>query len=301
MASHGFEKAGWTGKWFVEIEDYPHEVYKRNFPDSKGYYDVKDCGAHNLEPVDVIFGGFPCQDISVAGKQGGIHSDRSGLFFQFARIVSELRPRWWLLENVPNLLTGNDGRWFSAILNEMASLGYDATWHCIPACAVGAPHRRDRVWIVAHAIRTAFSEKTDGRTECFRQRNKVGNVNRPSSQDVANTDRTRQPQPQGVEQNIGRRIINSSQDVSNSKSARHSTRVQPEPARPNGGPRQPQPRLGGGLSHGLTPWMDEPPGLPRLTQVKENRVNRLKALGNGLMWQIPYMIALGINEIDSKI
>jgi DNA (cytosine-5)-methyltransferase 1 len=96
---------------------------------------------------DVICGGFPCQDISNAGKRAGIDGERSGLWSEYARIIGELRPRYVIVENVAALL----GRGIERVLGDLAALGFDAEWHCIPASAVGAPHRRDRVWIVAYA------------------------------------------------------------------------------------------------------------------------------------------------------
>jgi DNA (cytosine-5)-methyltransferase 1 len=113
-----------------------------------------DCG------IEVICGGFPCQDISVAGRGAGIEGERSGLWMEYARIVGEVRPRYVIVENVAALL----GRGLARILGDLAALGYDAEWHCIPASAVGAPHRRDRIWIVAHAIELSERRGT-GRRE----------------------------------------------------------------------------------------------------------------------------------------
>jgi DNA (cytosine-5)-methyltransferase 1 len=99
--------------------------------------------------IDLICGGFPCQDISVAGKGAGIKGERSGLWSEFARIIGEVRPRYVIVENVSALLSRGLGR----VLGDLAALGFDAEWHCIPASAVGAPHVRDRVWIIAYADR----------------------------------------------------------------------------------------------------------------------------------------------------
>ena len=101
--------------------------------------------------ANVIVGGFPCQDISVAGKRAGIDSPRSGLWGEMRRTIGLVRPEFVIVENVSALLSGAGGRWFHRVLGDMAALGYDAEWHCIPASAVGAPHIRDRVWIIAYA------------------------------------------------------------------------------------------------------------------------------------------------------
>ena len=100
--------------------------------------------------ADVITGGWPCQDLSTSGKQIGLKGKRSGLWTELCRIIREVEPRWAVVENVPNLLLGDDGRWFGTILRDLAAIGYDAIWHCIPAAYVGAPHLRYRVWIIAY-------------------------------------------------------------------------------------------------------------------------------------------------------
>jgi DNA (cytosine-5)-methyltransferase 1 len=161
---------------FCECEPYPQSVLRRHWPDVPIFDDVKELTADALadatgvrlggvretegtagsggrrlrEPAGssprlIITAGFPCQDISYAGKGAGLDGERSGLFFEVARLTDELRPDYLLLENVAALLT----RGLDAVLGTLASLGYDALWACIPACAVGAPHRRDRIWILA--------------------------------------------------------------------------------------------------------------------------------------------------------
>lgn len=147
----GLERAGMTCKWQVEIDDYATKVLEKHWPHVKRYRDVREVGAHNLEPVDLICGGFPCQDLSCAGDQAGIQEGtRSGLWLQYARIIRELRPQWVLAENVPGLLSANAGRDMGRILGDLAACGLDVEWQCIPASAFGAPHLRERVWILAY-------------------------------------------------------------------------------------------------------------------------------------------------------
>lgn len=143
----GLERAGMTVRWQVERDTYAQRVLARHWPDVVRHDDVCTAGAHNLQPVDLICGGFPCQDISVAGKGAGLDGERSGLWREFARIVGEIRPRFVVVENVPALL----GRGLGTVLGDLAALGFDADWDCLPASAVGAPHRRDRLWLVAYA------------------------------------------------------------------------------------------------------------------------------------------------------
>jgi len=137
-------------KWQVEIDPYCRKVLAKHWPDVECFEDVREVGAHNLAPVDLICGGFPCQPVSCAGQRKGTDDER-WLWPEFYRLICELRPRWVLGENVPGLLSIDAGRVFGGILRDLASCGYDAEWDCIPAAAVGAPHRRDRVFVVANA------------------------------------------------------------------------------------------------------------------------------------------------------
>jgi DNA (cytosine-5)-methyltransferase 1 len=133
--------------WFAEVDPYASAVLKKHWPEVPNHGDVRSIRAESVEHPDVLCGGFPCQDISNAGKRAGIDGERSGLWSEYARIIGELRPRYVVVENVAALL----GRGIERVLGDLAALGFDAEWHCIPASAVGAPHRRDRVWIVAYA------------------------------------------------------------------------------------------------------------------------------------------------------
>jgi len=141
----GFERCGMECKWQVEINDYAQKVLAKHWPAVHRERDIRECSARNLDWVDVIAGGFPCQDISYAGLGAGLDGERSGLFFEAIRLVSELQPRAVVLENVAALLT----RGLDRVLGTLAEIGYDAEWHCIPAAYVGAPHIRDRVFVIA--------------------------------------------------------------------------------------------------------------------------------------------------------
>lgn len=144
----GLERAGMVCKWQVEIDEYANRVLAKHWPNVPRHGDVRTFPtAEGDWGVDVICGGFPCQDISVAGKGTGLAGARSGLWYEFARIIGDIRPRYVIVENVAAIL----GRGLNAVLGSLSSLGYDAEWHVIPASAVGAPHRRERVWIVAYA------------------------------------------------------------------------------------------------------------------------------------------------------
>jgi DNA (cytosine-5)-methyltransferase 1 len=143
----GLERAGLKCRWQVEIDPYARRVLANHWPDVPKHDDVKTFPPEGDWHVDVIAGGFPCQDLSYAGKGAGLAGERSGLWYEFARIVRDLRPRYVVVENVPALLT----RGLDAVLGTLASLGFDAEWESIPASSLGAPHRRDRVFILAHS------------------------------------------------------------------------------------------------------------------------------------------------------
>ena len=161
----GLERAGMKCKWQVEIDDYATKVLERHWPNVRRWRDITtfppDARRELLEGrqpqradngpesspwrVDLICGGFPCQDISYAGRGAGLKGERSGLFFEAIRVVRQLKPRYVLLENVAAILT----RGLDRVLGELGQIGYDCEWHCIPAAAVGAPHIRDRTFILA--------------------------------------------------------------------------------------------------------------------------------------------------------
>jgi len=143
----GFERAGMRGLWQVEIDDAARAVLARRFPDAAQYTDVREVGAHNLAPVDVICGGFPCQDLSVAGKRAGIVGGaRSGLFYEMVRVTNELRPSFLVWENVPGLFSSDNGRDFERVLSALAVIGYSGAWTVLNSRYFGLAQRRRRVF-----------------------------------------------------------------------------------------------------------------------------------------------------------
>lgn len=144
--SLGLERAGMKTIAFCEIDKKCQHVLNKHWPDVKIYDDVR-----TLKDVkaDVVCGGFPCQDISIAGKGKGIvDGTRSGLWSEFKRIIDEVKPEYAIIENVARLRYNG----LRTVLYDLWSIGYDAEWHIIPAYAVGAPHRRERIWIIAYPI-----------------------------------------------------------------------------------------------------------------------------------------------------
>lgn len=144
----GFESAGMRSIWQVEKEPFCLAVLKTKFPHAEKFEDVRLCGRANLRTVDVISGGFPCQDLSVAGKRAGLGGARSGLFWEVVRILGELRPAWFVLENVPGLFSSGEGRDFAIVLNALDELGYGLAWRVLNSQFFGVAQRRRRVFIV---------------------------------------------------------------------------------------------------------------------------------------------------------
>ena len=142
----GLEAAG-VGEtlWQVEQDAFCRSVLAKHWPDAKRFEDVRTVGAEDICGAELICGGFPCQDISLAGRGGGLAGERSGLWGEYARLVRLVLPRFVIIENVPALT----GRGLSEVLCELAKCGYDAEWDTISAAAVGACHRRNRIFIIA--------------------------------------------------------------------------------------------------------------------------------------------------------
>jgi len=155
--------------WHCEWEDAPSAILNKNFPGVPNYRDVAKVDFTQVEPVDILTGGFPCQDLSLAGKRAGMKDGtRSGLWTEFARAINELKPRLVVIENVRGLLSAraDNGMEYSdevvgylgdrsplralgAVLGDLADLGYDAKWTGVRASDAGAPHNRFRIFIVA--------------------------------------------------------------------------------------------------------------------------------------------------------
>ena len=140
----GASLAGIDTLWSCEIEPFQRRVLRSRFPESELYGDITETGG--LPRVDIVSGGFPCQDISLAGKGVGIGGDRSGLWGEMFRIVGEIRPHYVVVENSPALAF----RGLERVLCDLSTIGYDAEWQCVPNCAFGFPHRRERIYIVAY-------------------------------------------------------------------------------------------------------------------------------------------------------
>ena len=170
----GFDLAaewnGWNNVFNCEWEEFPRKVLKHHFPNAKQYEDIKDFNATEYRGrIDVLSGGFPCQPFSVAGQRKGTEDDRH-LWPEMLRVIRECQPRWVVGENVRGLVSWSDGLVLETCYSDLENLGYSVQSFIIPACATGAPHRRDRVWIVANRkddrpSQTKNLERTRGERE----------------------------------------------------------------------------------------------------------------------------------------
>lgn len=315
--SLGLERTGgFETVAFCEIEEYPRKVLARHWPKVPCYDDVRNLTADVLGrdriAVDVICGGFPCQDISFAGKGAGLAGERSGLWFHYARLIGELRPKFVIVENVAALLS----RGLADVLGSLAALGYDAEWHCIPASAVGAPHRRDRLWIVAYA---RGKQHESGSTE----------IGRALASQLFNSDAVsigwREDEfHEPCETGIGAQTRQPSrlcEDLADAKSERRGEARQlrcDEPAQRSRRRRQKMAdteckglegldcrQLAGGSregisndawqsgSHGRSQWFVEP-SIRRVAHGVPARVDRLRGLGNAVVPQVVTVIGQAI-------
>jgi len=245
--------------------------------------------------VDIISGGFPCQDISFAGKGAGLAGKRSGLWYEYVRVIREVRPRFVFVENVAALLV----RGLDDVLGTLASLGYDASWHCISAASVGAPHRRDRVFIVAYA--------NDAGSRASRR-----GADKYRSQEVERRGEQSQSRIGGFSTELAdtngigaqRLFTSDTHTEEREESGKRSTRSQSDGSTK----RQTKPRLGR-KSYGVSSWMDTAwPARPKedqhdweaprtTTQIKW-RAERLHALGNAV---VPQAVAFAAGKIINQL
>ena len=214
--------------------------------------------------VDVVSGGFPCQDISAAGKGAGIEGERSGMWTEMARIIGEVRPRFAFVENSPMLTSRGLGR----VLGDLAALGYDARWGVLGAVDAGAPHKRDRIWIVAHS--DLHEHRANGRPQ-----DKASAVSRNSRQ-AGFTGRT------GRASHDAKVLADSNGAGLEGRKRRAGADAQ--------GWQEPHGPVGerGGMADAGEWWATEP-DLGRVAHGVAARVDRLKAIGNG---QVPAVAAL---------
>jgi DNA (cytosine-5)-methyltransferase 1 len=229
----------------------------KNFPNTERYEDIRTVGKHNLEPVDIISGGFPCQDISIAGKKAGIAGEKSGLWTEMFRVCRELRPRFIIIENVRNLVRLGLKR----VLYDLASIRYDAEWTIISAKDIGAWHKRERIWIIA------YPNKLNGNYSGFRAGEILGKR-------LEKTEIQRGSQKDFVPNAGDERDVERKRELSKVKQA---------------GGNENHYGIGTKID-ALREWWKSEPGVDRVANGIPNRMDRLRGLGNAIVPQIAEFI-----------
>lgn len=283
--SLGLERAGMVTTAFCEIDQFCRAVLKRHWPHVPQHDDITTRQFVEGE-ADVICGGFPCQDVSQAGKRAGLSGERSGLYRELVRALRVVRPRYAIVENVAALLSDGMG----TVLGDMAESGFDLEWDCVPAQTIGAPHERDRVWIVAHSNRercgeagrlqhrsvevssgrAAASKPSDPESDGCRQ----GRAGRPPDSFAGVRDATRW-------------------NAANPASAGLEGRVEPEAA------RRSLAVASCGYSNPWRAWTDEPE-ISRVDDGFPNWVDSTRATGNAVVPQIPELIGRAIIQAQKN-
>jgi len=272
----GFERAGLVCKWQVEINQYARKVLQKHWPEVPKHDDIRTFDATTW--VDVIVAGFPCQDISYAGKGAGLSGERSGLFYEAVRVIREVGPRIIVLENVAALLT----RGIGDVLGTLASIGFDCEWHCIPASAVGAPHRRDRIFVLGW--NTNGVEQNSQRGVCRRtiadtERNSV----RVSDSESIGCGTRRQWRTAGLGSGQeGTAIVADSTNADRREDGCAATA---------GGTEHGQ-QFGGAFGRAMPrdDWWASEPAVGRVADGVPNRVDRIRGLGNAVVPQVAEFI-----------
>ena len=268
--------AKWVGiqtDQFVEIDPYCQRILAKNFPGVPIHGDIATFTATQGQ-FDVITGGFPCQDISRANPNGrGLEGERSGLFHELMRIVRQCRPRYVVLENVAALLSKHGGRDMGTVLWELSESGYDAEWQVISAASVGAPHLRERVFIIAYA---------DGKRHIQSQ----------TRGSIYNQDWHNPPSQQKKREQFYATISSRSTTPHTNRSRREKLNTPTISATPG--------HTTGGIIKGGDHWEVEP-GVGRMADGVPRRVDRIRGLGNAVVPQVATIALRRVLELDTTI
>ena len=245
---------------FCEIDKYAQKVLQKNFPGVPIYEDVTKLNGSEFKDIYLLTGGFPCQDISIAGKGAGIEGERSGLWSELFRIIGEVRPRYALIENVPALTFRGGTR----VIGDLAEIGYDTEWQIVGADDVGAPHRRKRIWIVAYA--NCESESNGSQHEQWMETEDVAYSN--SKREIGNKSEYRE----------GCGFESRSEDVAHSNNTRRIKQCTTESIREEQ------------FTTECSSWWSAEPDVGRVAHGVRRRVDRLRGLGNAIVPQVAYEI-----------
>ena len=288
----GLERAGMECAWQVENDSYAVRVLAKHWPNIPKYGDIQEVDFERVEPVELLAGGFPCQDLSYAGKGLGLSGPRSGLWSEFKRAIRVVRPRYVLVENIPGLLS----RGMGAVLGDLASLGYDAEWQSLPAAAFGAPHLRWRVFIVAHS---RHAERGQGEHpgdvangQVARRPQEAGRAGAPGSNGRAGT--LANPAWIGRREDGPRQPLAHGEDVPDADRKRWDGR-----AGVFGQERRRESTDGRNFGRYAREWGAEP-SVGRVANGVPSRVDRLRGLGNAVVPQVAEFIGRCILEAEKN-
>ena len=285
---------------FCEIDKYCHNVLNKNFPGVPIYEDIQQLNGKDFNDIDLITGGFPCQDISVAGKGAGIEEGtRSGLWFEMLRIISEVRPRFALIENVP-MLTIRGG---TRVIADLTKIGYDAEWTIIGADDVGAWHKRKRIWIVSYPQSKGSLSPRKPKENISKSKRLVKNKKEIGSEVRSNFTRCDKQNKKSEDELSNSNNKRSQRMVKRSQESRRSNKQTRLQSRAREGSRGNTKQRVGGVANGLSDrldryWIREPEGIPRVRTGQTKRVQRLKGLGNAIVPQVAYKVMKMIKECD---
>jgi len=330
--SLGLERAGMETVAFCENDKFCQKVLAKHWPDVPVHTNIEELDGREYKgTVDLICGGFPCQPFSVAGQQRGKEDDRA-LWPEMLRVIREVEPAWIIGENVPGIINME----LDNVLSDLEGAGYSCQTFVIPACAVDAKHRRDRVWIIAS--HTNFKSKPGGsQYEAERSRQLDGAHAESEFSKRAEPEGNQRGKPEiptgnrghavahansglGNQQKeqiqAGRNAANSSgEDVADTSIKRlqgseetgdslgSGTNREQLSARFGGvsGRDKPSAQPGmGGMVDGVSRWMDEPEGIPRVIGKVPDRVHRLKALGNAVVPQVVEVLGRMVMKIENE-
>jgi DNA (cytosine-5)-methyltransferase 1 len=279
----GLERAGMKVIWQSEIDEFASKVLKKHWPDVPNLGDITKVDWTNIERPDVICGGYPCQPFSTAGKRGGA-TDPRHLWPAMFNAICLLRPRYALMENVRGHLSLGFGR----VLGDLAEIGYDAEWQVIPAAAVGAPHKRDRVFIVANTDsrrRKQCEPKTESLSGISSSSKRIGT-------NVADTNGKRLEGSRSEQQ--ATRVARESKEMADTNGAGGWGFGSLQHGRENVFRKSDQLRGKNGFTSGS--WWEVEPNVGRVANGVSNRVDRLKGLGNAIVPQVAELVGALVVE-----
>jgi DNA (cytosine-5)-methyltransferase 1 len=300
--SHGLDKVGFKTVAFCEMDKYCKLVLQKHWKGVKIYNDVKELKGEEIikehGTIDIVVGGFPCQPFSIAGARKGTDDNRH-LWPEMFRIIKELKPRWVIGENVRGIVSIQNGMVFENVCTDLEGEGYEVRAFNIPAAGVGAPHKRERVWIVAHSRRTlrqrseleGENANEGGQENAYQHQRSSGTP----EHNVADTNTGLSEQSNQEVQARGNTLNSSSGDVADTNSQRQQEQCGTESVQEEGNESQ---RSSSQARH--TGWESEP-NVGRVAHGLSGRVHRLKALGNSIVPKIAEEIGRAIAIAEKKV